>query len=94
MPVVDLSHEAKRQFLLLSPEVADRFKELADYRKENPHRLPPWSEGKAIGREGAKEVFRARVGEYRATYVFDGHTVRFIRFRLRRDIGYSDSPKS
>lgn len=89
-----MSHEAKRQFLLLPPEVADRFKELADYRKENPHRLSPWCEGKAIGREGAKEVFRARVGGYRATYVFDGHTVLFIRFRLWRDIGYSDSPKS
>ena len=89
-----MSHEARRQFLLLPPEIADQFKELADHLEKNPHRLPPWCEVKAIGREGAKEVFRARVGEYRATYVFDGHTIRFIRFRLRRDIGYSDSPKS
>ncbi len=94
MPIVEMSHEARRQFLLLPPEIADQFKELADHLKENPHRLPPWCEVKAIGREGAKEVFRARVGEYRATYVFDGHTVRFTRFRLRRDIGYSVLPKS
>lgn len=89
-----MSHEARRQFLLLPPEIADQFKELADHLKENPHRLPPWCEVKAISREGAKAVFRARVGEYRATYVFDGHSVRFTRFRLRRDIGYSTLPKS
>jgi mRNA-degrading endonuclease RelE of RelBE toxin-antitoxin system len=94
LPLVDMSHEAKRQFLSLTPEIADRFKELADQLGANPHRLPPWCEVKSIGREGAKEVFRARVGEYRATYVFDGHVVRFTRFHLRKDIGYSALPKS
>ena len=94
MPIVEMSHEARRQFLLLPPEIADQFKELADHLKENPHRLPPWCEVKSIGRESAKEVFRARVGEYRATYVFDGDNIRFTRFRLRRDIGYSALPKA
>ena len=89
-----MSHEARRQFLMWPPEIADQFQELAHRRKENPHRLPPWCEVKALGREGAKEVYRARVGEYRATYVFDGRTVRFTRFRLRRDIGYSAVPKA
>ncbi len=89
-----MSHEARRQFLLLPAEVADQFKVLADHLKENPHRLPPWCEVKAIGRLGAKEVFRARVGEYRATYVFDGEVIRFTRFRLRRDIGYAALPKA
>jgi mRNA-degrading endonuclease RelE of RelBE toxin-antitoxin system len=89
-----MSPEARRQFLLLPPDVADRFKELADRLKENPHRLPPWCEVKSIGRVGGKEVFRARMGEYRATHVFDGHLVRFTRFRLRKDIGYSALPKA
>lgn len=94
MPLVDMSHEARRQFLELPPEIADRFKELADRLKENPHRLPPWCEVKLIGRNGAKEVDRARVGEYRATCVFDGQLIRFTRFRLRKDIEYGALPKS
>ncbi len=89
-----MSHEARRQFLLLSPDIADRFRELVDRLKEHPHRLPSWCEVKSIGREGAKEAFRARVGEYRATYMFDGQNIHFTRFRLRRDIGYSALPKS
>ena len=94
MPVVEMSHEARRQFLELSAEIADRFKELADRLKENAHRVPPWCEVKSIGREGAKEVFRARVGEYRSTYVFDGDVLRFSGFRLRKDIGYGSLPKT
>ena len=94
MPVVEMSHEARRQFLELPPEIADRFKELADRLKENAHRVPPWCEVKSIGREGAKEVFRARAGEYRATYVFDGDVLRFTRFRLRKDIGYGSLAKT
>jgi mRNA-degrading endonuclease RelE of RelBE toxin-antitoxin system len=94
LPLVDMSHEARGQFLLLPPEIADQFKELADLLRANPDRLPPWCEVKSIGREGGKEVFRARVGEYRATYVFDGRVLRFIRFRLRKDIGYTAPPKS
>jgi mRNA-degrading endonuclease RelE of RelBE toxin-antitoxin system len=93
VPIVDMSHEARRQFLSLPPAIADRFKELADLLRTNPHSLPPWSEVKSIGREGAKEVFRARVGKYRATYVFDGPVVRFTRFRRRKDIGYGSPPK-
>ena len=89
-----MSHEARRQFLSLPPEIADRFSELADRLRENPHRLPPWYDVKSIGREGAREVFRARVGDYRATYVFDGEVIRFTRFRLRKDIGYSALPKA
>ena len=89
-----MSHEARRQFLLLPPDIADQFKELADHLTENPHRLPPWCEVKSIGRVGEKEVFRARVGNYRATYVFDGEVIRFTRFRLRKDIGYTALPKS
>ena len=94
MPVVDMRHEARLQFLLLPPEIADQFKELADHLRENPHRLPPWCEVKSIGREGGKAVFRARVGEYRASYVFDGEVLRFTRFRLRKHMGYSSLPKS
>ncbi len=89
-----MSHEARRQFLMLPPEIADQFKEFADRLKEHPHRLPPWCEVKAIGREGAKEVYRARVREYHATHVLDGQTIRFTRFRLRRDIGYPALPKA
>jgi mRNA-degrading endonuclease RelE of RelBE toxin-antitoxin system len=94
LPVVDMSHEARRQFLSLPPEIADQFKELADYLKLNPHRLPPWCQVKSIGRERGNEVFRARVGEYRATYVFDGEVIRFTRFRLRRHVEYGALPKS
>ena len=94
MPIVDMSHEARRQFLELPPEIADRFKELADFLRSNPHRLPPWCEVKALGRHGGKEVFRARVADYRATYVFDGEVIRFTRFRLRKDVGYSSLPKT
>lgn len=89
-----MTHEARREFLLLPPEMADAFKELAELLRKNPHRLPPWCEVKSIGRDGGKEVFRARVADYRATYVFDGQLVRFTRFRLRRAIGYSALPKS
>jgi mRNA-degrading endonuclease RelE of RelBE toxin-antitoxin system len=88
-----MSHEARRQYLVLPPEIADRFKELSDCLKENPHRLPPWCEVKLLGISRGKEVFRARVGDYRATYVFDGEAVRFTRFRLRKDIEYSALPK-
>ena len=94
MPIVDMSHEARRQFLGLPSDIADQFKELVDYLRVNPHRLPPWCEVRSIGREGGKEVFRARVGEYRATYVFDGHVLRFTQFRLRKDIDYSSLPKA
>ena len=94
MPSVDMSHEARRQFLTLPPEVADRFKELADFLRENPHRLPHWCQVKPIGRSKGKEVYRARAADFRATYVFDGHLVRFTRFRLRKDIAYSATPKA
>ena len=36
MPTVELSHEARRQFLALPPEIADQSKELPDRLKENP----------------------------------------------------------
>jgi hypothetical protein len=39
-------------------------------------------------------MFRARVGEHRATHVFDGDGIRFTRFRLRKEVGYSSLPKS
>ncbi len=94
MPTAEMTHEARRQFLSLPAEVADRFKELADHLKTSPLRLAPWFDVKATGRERGSEVFRARVGEYRATYVFDGEIVRFTRFRLRKDIGYAALPKS
>ena len=94
MAQVDMTPEARIQYLGLPTDIANRFDELMAFLEINPHRLPPWCEVKSIGRKGAKEVFRARVGEYRATYVFDGHTIRFTRFRLRRDIGYSALPKS
>jgi hypothetical protein len=90
---VDMSHEARRPSLSLPLEATGRFKELADRLRKNPHRLPPWCDGKSLGREGAKEVFRARVGEGRPTYVFGGHVFRFTRFRLRRNLGYSVLPK-
>ena len=94
MAQVDMTPEARIQYLDLPTDIANQFDELMAFLEINPHRLPPWCEVKSIGRKGAKEVFRARVGEYRATYVFDGHTIRFTRFRLRRDIGYSALPKS
>ncbi len=93
MPTVEMTHEARRQFLALPAEIADRFKELADQLKTSPLRLPPWFEVKTIGRDRGREVYRARVGEYRATYVFDGEIICFTRFRLRKDIGYSTLPK-
>jgi mRNA-degrading endonuclease RelE of RelBE toxin-antitoxin system len=94
VPRVDLTSEARAQYLDLPTEVGDRFDELMGYIESNPHGLPPWCEVKSIGRRGGKEVFRARVGMYRATYVFDGEIVGFTRFRLRKDIGYSTLPKS
>jgi hypothetical protein len=80
LPLVDKCHAARRELLLFPPEIVDQSEELADHPRANPHRLPPCHEVKSIGREGAKEVFRARVAVYRATYVFDGQVVRFTRF--------------
>lgn len=89
-----MTPEARIQYLGLPTEIADQFDELMAFLEINPHRLPPWCEVKSIGRKGGKEVFRARVGAYRATYVFDGDLVRFTRFRSRQEIGYSALPKS
>lgn len=94
MAQVDMTPEARIQYLDLPTEVANRFDELMAFLEINPHRLPPWCEVKSIGRKGGKEVFRARIGAYRATYVFDGSTLRFTRIRLRQDIGYSALPKA
>ena len=94
MPRVEMTPETRTQYLNLPTEIADRFDELKAYVEINPHRLPPWCEVKSIGRRGGKGVFRARVGAYRATYVLDGEVIRFTRFRLRKDIGYSSLPKS
>jgi mRNA-degrading endonuclease RelE of RelBE toxin-antitoxin system len=94
VPRVEMTSEARIQYLTLPTEIANRFDELMAYLETNPHRLPPWCEVKSIGRRGGQEVFRARVGMYRATYVYDGGIVRFTRFRLRKDIGYSSLPKS
>ena len=91
---VELTPEARIQYLNLPTEIADRFDELMSYLESNPHRLPPWCEVKSIGRRGGKEVFRARAGTYRATYVFDAEVLRFTRFRLRKHMGYSSLPKS
>ena len=93
MPQVDLTPEARIQYLGLPTDIANRFDELMAFLEINPHRLPPWCEVKSIGRKGGKEVFRARVGAYRATYVFDGRTIRFTRFRLRKNIDYTALPK-
>ena len=93
MPQVDLTPEARIQYLGLPTDIANRFDELMVFLEINPHRLPPWCEVKSIGRKGGKEVFRARVGAYRATYVFDGRTIRFTRFRLRKNIDYTALPK-
>ena len=93
MPTVELSHEARREYLGLPEEIASRFDEFMALLERNPHRLPPWCEVKSLGRSGGKEVFRARVAKYRATYVFDGEIIRFTRYRLRKDIGYSALPK-
>ena len=92
MPQVDLTPEARIQYLGLPTDIANRFDELMAFLEINPHRLPPWCEVKSIGRKGGKEVFRARVGAYRATYVFDGRTIRFTRFRLRKNIDYTALP--
>ena len=94
MPQVEMTPEARLQYLDLPTEVADRFDEVMARLERNPHRLPPWCDVKSIGRRGGREAFRARVGEYRATYVFDGEVIRFTRFRLRKDIGYGSLPKT
>ena len=93
MPQVEMTPEARSQYLGLPTDIANRFDELMAFLEINPHRLPPWCEVKSIGRKGEKEVFRARVGAYRATFVFDGHTIRFTRFRLRKNIDYTALPK-
>jgi mRNA-degrading endonuclease RelE of RelBE toxin-antitoxin system len=93
VPQVDMTPEARSQYLEPPSDIANRFDELLAFLEINPHRLPPWCEVKSIGRKGGREVFRARVGAYRATYVFDGSVLRFTRFRLRKDIGYSALPK-
>ena len=89
-----MTREARSQYLGLPTDIANRFDELMAFLEINPHRLPPWCEVKSIGRKGGKKVFRARVGAYRATYVFDGHIIRFTRFRLRKDIDYTALPKA
>jgi mRNA-degrading endonuclease RelE of RelBE toxin-antitoxin system len=89
-----MTPEARSQYLGLPSDIANRFDEVMAFLEINPHRLPPWCEVKSIGRKGGKEVFRARVGAYRATYVFDGFILRFTRFRLRTDIGYTALPKA
>ena len=94
MPQVDMTPEARTQYLGLPTDIANRFDELMVFLETNPHRLPPWCDVKSIGRKGGKEVFRARVGAFRATYVFDGHLVRFTRFRLRKNIDYGTLPKT
>lgn len=91
---VEMTTEARIQYLSLPNEIANRFDEPIAFLEINPHRLPPWCEVKSIGRRGGKEVFRARAGAYRATYVFDGQVIRFTRFRLRKNIGYSTLPKA
>lgn len=94
MAQVHLTPEARIQNLDLPTDIANQFDRLMVFLEINPHRLPPWCEVKSIGRKGAKEVFGARGVRYRTTYVFDGHTIRFTRFRLRRDIGCSAVPRS
>ena len=89
-----MTPEARSQYLGLPSDIANRFDEVMAFLEINPHRLPPWCEVKSIGRKGGNEVFRARVGAYRATYVFDGFILRFTRFRLRTDIGYTALPKA
>ncbi|MGA7923404.1 MAG: hypothetical protein WCA77_05455 [Thermoplasmata archaeon] len=89
-----MTREARIQYLGLPTDIANRFDEVMAFLEINPHRLPPWCEVKSIGRKGGREVFRARVGAYRATYVFDGETIRFNRFRFRTNIDYSALPKS
>ena len=94
MSRVEMTPEARVQYLALPTDIANEFDELMAFLEINPHRLPPWCEVKSIGRSAGKEVIRARVGNYRATYVFDGEVIRFTRFRLRKDMGYSALPKS
>ena len=89
-----MTPEARGQYLGLPIDIANRFDGLVTFLEINPRRLPPWCEVKSIGRKGGKEVFQARVGAYRATYVFDGHTIRFTRLRLRKNIDYSALPKA
>jgi len=94
VPQVEMTPEVRTQYLNFPTEIADRFDELMTRLEINPHRLPPWCEVKSIGRRGGREVFRARVGVYRATHVLDGEVIGFTRFRLRTDLGYSPLPKS
>lgn len=93
MPRVEMTPEARSRCLGLPADIAGRFDELMAFLEISPHRLPPWCEVKSIGRRRGKEVFRARAGAYRATYVFGGNVVRFTRFRLRKHLDYSALPK-
>ena len=93
MPVVRMTHEAARRYLSLPPKLADEFDRIRAFLERNPHHLPPWVDVKLMGEERGKQVFRLRVGEYRAVFTFDGEVVKFIRFRPRRSIEYGALPK-
>ncbi len=93
MPVVRMTHEAARQYLSLPLRVADEFDRIKVFLARNPVHLPPWVDVKLMGEERGKQVFRLRVGEYRAIFTFDGEVVKFIRFRPRGNIEYGALPK-
>lgn len=94
MARVEMTSEARIHYLALPTDIASQFDELMAFLELSPHRLPPWCQVKSLGRSRGREVFRARAGDYRAVYVFDGEVVRFTRFRVRKDIDYSARPKS
>ncbi len=89
-----MTPEARRQYLDLPEAIAERVDELAEFLERNPRRLPPWCEVKEIGSERGKTLFRARIADYRATFVFDGHEVKFTRIRLRKNVDYGALPKA
>jgi mRNA-degrading endonuclease RelE of RelBE toxin-antitoxin system len=86
--------EARRQFRAIPRPVQAEFREIFGWLERNPLRLPPWIDQKLLGEVKGTKVLRIRVGIWRAIYTFDGEQIRFTRFRIRKDIGYSSLPKA
>jgi mRNA-degrading endonuclease RelE of RelBE toxin-antitoxin system len=91
---VQFTDEASHQFRSLPRPVQVEFREVLRWLERNPLRPPPWIDQKLLGESKGIKVLRVRVGRWRAIYTFDGHEIRFTRFRIRKDIGYTSLPKT
>jgi mRNA-degrading endonuclease RelE of RelBE toxin-antitoxin system len=86
--------EARRQFRSIPRSRQVEFREAVHWPQRNPLRPPPWVDQKLLGESGGIKVLRIRVGRWRAIYTFDRSEIRFTRFRIRKDIGYTSLPKA